>query len=101
MSYSEFMERKPWKGGDWDNWQVHKQVNIAISKNFISYAGKYTVEDDKIIHNIMVSFVPNLMEEKAHTISFLFSGNKLITMSQPIHRNGHKISITLTWERVI
>lgn len=79
---------------------IPEEERLAISNHFIAYGGKYSIEEDTVSHEIMVSFVPNLMDGTPHRSKFSLADNQLIIKSEPIHQKDHIITLTLTWERV-
>lgn len=80
---------------------ISEKERAAIAQNFIAYAGKYHINGDMVIHEIEVSFLPNLIGEKSHSNSFIVMNNKLITVSKNQNLGNNSISVTLEWERVL
>jgi len=79
---------------------IPEKERLEISKNFIAYAGKYLVEDNRIIHDIEVSFIPNLMGSSSHAGNYHLDGNNLcITSEQRAGRNNDS-SIKVVWGKV-
>ena len=54
----------------------------AIAKHFNAYAGRYKVQGKRIIHNVEVSFVPNLMAGREHVSAFTLAGETLTLSSE-------------------
>ncbi len=73
---------------------------LAISRNFIAYAGKYRIEDDMVCHMVMSSFLPNLMNEESHNSKFEVNGNILITTSIPQNDLNKNIVLQVIWEKI-
>ncbi len=74
---------------------------IAIAKHFNAYAGRYTVQENRIIHNVDVSYVPNLMVEREHVSSFSLADDTLILSSKmPSGVQGHFKEMVITWKRI-
>lgn len=71
---------------------------LEISKNFIAYSGKYCVDNDKIIHSIEVSFIPNLIGDTSHFGIFELKGNNLVIKSTPLSLK--EIIVEVTWVKV-
>ncbi len=77
---------------------LSEKERSEIAKNFIAYAGTFHVENDKIIHHVKVSFIPNLMVKSAHTSSFSLNNNRLEITSKQADKTGETITITLIWQ---
>ena len=73
---------------------------VAISRRFIAYAGKYTIEDNTVFHHVEVSFVPNLMRKEAHRNLFEVQGNRMTTRSIPKNTGNEEPVLELSWERI-
>ncbi len=68
---------------------------FQAARNYISYSGKYEIIDNKVIHHVEVSLVPDWTHTDLER-TFEFSGDKLILIS-PCVGNA---SFHLTWQRV-
>ena len=79
---------------------IPDKERLAISKNFIAYAGKYLVEGNQIIHNIEVSFVPNLMGNSSHAGTFSLKNSILCIASKQQPGEDDEFSINVLWEKV-
>ncbi len=79
---------------------ISENERLEISKNFIAYAGKYQVEDNKIIHNVEVSYIPNLMGSSSHAGNYHFDNNNLCITSEQRSGIDTKSSIKVVWEKV-
>ena len=80
---------------------IPENERLAISKNFIAYAGKYHTEGHKIIHAVEVSFIPNLTGSSSHAGTFSFINNKLCITSEQGSGSNNEFLIKVTWEKVL
>ncbi|WP_193199862.1 lipocalin-like domain-containing protein [Nostoc sp. MG11] len=68
---------------------------FQAARNYISYSGKYEIIDNRVIHHVEVSLVPDWTgTDLERTVEF--SGDKLVLIS-PLAGN---VSFHLTWQRV-
>ncbi len=88
-----------------DNRQKPKEQNIspleaeALIKSMTSYAGTYQVKDDKIIHNIEVSWNESWTGTE-QVRYYKLEGNRLILTMAPFNDPVYgKISVRLVWEK--
>ena len=80
---------------------IAEHERAAIAKHFNAYAGRYVVEETRIVHHVEVSFVPNLMAGSAHASTYALSGDTLtLTSTIPSAAHGAVPSLVLTWERI-
>ncbi len=80
---------------------IKEHERAAIAMHFNAYAGRYEIKADKVIHNIEVSFVPNLMKDSSHISRYVLAGDILILSSTiPSSDTGPDISIVISWRRV-
>ncbi|MGD9212927.1 MAG: lipocalin-like domain-containing protein [Desulfobacteraceae bacterium] len=80
---------------------IANHERAAIARHFNAYAGRYQVEEKRIIHNIKVSFVPNLMSGSAHVSNYTLVGDTLTLKSTiPSVMQEPNKSIIITWERL-
>ena len=78
---------------------MSKEEREAIAKTFIAYAGKYTVRDGWIIHDVEVSFIPNLMGGPSHIHSYRLDGDTLTITPRPVSMNMKRTEVILTWKK--
>lgn len=71
------------------------EIESAIK--YISYAGKYTVKEDKVVHQIEVSLFPNWVGVDQERF-YKFVGNRLVLSTRPMKFNGKKVVSELVWE---
>ena len=98
MSVAFMKEGRPnFKSGDIRGGSAEEK--IAAVNGYVSYAGRYTVQDDTVVHNIEVSLFPNWVGVSQERV-FSFEGSRL-TLSTPLMLVGGKqLSTHLVWERV-
>lgn len=68
---------------------------LQAAKNYISYSGTYEIVNDKVIHHVTVSLVPDWIGTDLER-TFEFAENQLILIAPT---EGNKF-FHLTWERV-
>jgi len=98
MSVSFMKEGRPkFKSGDIRGGTAEEK--IAAVNGYVSYAGRYTVQDDTVVHHIEVSLFPNWVGVKQERM-FRLEGNRL-TLSTPLMLvGGRQLSTHLVWEKV-
>jgi len=98
MSVSFMKEGRPrFRSGDIRGGSVEEK--IAAVDGYVSYAGRYTVQGDAVVHHIEVSLFPNWVGVSQERV-FSFEGSRL-TLSTPLMLvGGRQLSTHLVWERV-
>ncbi len=72
---------------------------VMAFDTYLSYCGKYEVEENKVIHHVEVSFYPNWVGVDLER-ACEFEGDKL-SLSAPVSsRFGEQYTACLTWQRV-
>jgi hypothetical protein len=73
----------------------------AAFKSYVAYFGTYEVDREKkaVIHRVKNSLLPNWAGTDL-TRLYEFNGNRMTLRSKLMPRGGHKIVLTLDWERV-
>lgn len=79
--------------------KIPEEEKVALSDGFIAYSGKYKVLDDKIIHNVEISFIPNWVGRPLERFYQLSEGN-LILETPALEVEGSKLVSRLTWEKI-
>lgn len=79
---------------------IPENERAAISQNFIAYAGKYSLEDNTILHDIEVSFIPNLMGNSSHGGMFSLNGDNLTITSKQLSLKDGDAQIKVLWRKV-
>ena len=98
MSVAFMKEGRPkFKSGDIRGGSAEEK--IAAVNGYVSYAGRYTVQDDTVVHHIDVSLFPNWVGVSQERM-FRLEGSRL-TLSTPLMLvGGRQLSTHLIWERV-
>ncbi len=98
MSVSFMKEGRPrFKSGDIRGGSAEEK--IAAVDGYVSYAGRYTIQDDTVVHHIEVSLFPNWVGVSQERV-FSFEGSRL-TLSTPLMLvGGRQLSTHLVWEKV-
>jgi hypothetical protein len=68
-------------------------------KTFLAYAGRYTLDGDKVTHHIEVSSIQNYVN-KDMTRKVRFEGRQIILITPPTAVNGRIQIVELIWERL-
>lgn len=72
---------------------------VAAADSYISYAGRYEVEDNRVIHHVEVCLFPNWVG-KDQVRNFEFDGNRLLLSTVPDPSVDNPKIGCLVWERV-
>jgi hypothetical protein len=68
-------------------------------KTFLAYAGRYTLDDDKVIHSIEISSIQNYVG-KDLVRSIRFQGDQITLVTPPTALNGKIQTVELIWQRL-
>lgn len=74
------------------------EEKAAAADSYISYCGRYEIQDDKVIHHVEVSFFPNWIGMDQQRF-FRLDGNKLYLSTPPMLVSGKQQTSHLIWER--
>lgn len=98
MSVCFMKEGRPiFKSGDIRGGTAEEK--IAAVNDYVSYAGRYTVQDDAVTHHIEVSLFPNWIGEDQERFFRLEDG--ILTLSTPLMLvGGRQLSTHLVWKKV-
>ena len=98
MSVAFMKEGRPkFKSGDIRGGSAEEK--IAAVNGYMSYAGRYTVQENTVVHHIEVSLFPNWVGVKQERM-FSFEDSRL-TLSTPLMLvGGRQLSTHLVWEKV-
>jgi hypothetical protein len=98
MSVAFMKEGRPkFKSGDIRGGSAEEK--IAAVNGYVSYAGRYTVQENTVVHHIDVSLFPNWVGVSQERM-FSFEGSRL-TLSTPLMLvGGRQLSTHLVWEKV-
>ena len=72
---------------------------IRGSRNYIAYAGRYTMEGDTVTHHVEVSLFPNWIG-LPQLRYYKLAGDKLVLSTPMTLVKGEKLVGQLTWKRV-
>jgi hypothetical protein len=68
-------------------------------KTFLAYAGRYTLNADKVIHHVEVSSIQNYVDKDlVRTVKF--EGDQVTLVTPPTRVNGKMQTIELIWQRL-
>jgi hypothetical protein len=67
---------------------------------FLAYAGRYTLNDDKVIHHVEISSIQNYVN-KDLVRSIKFEGDRITLITPPMTVNGKIQTIELIWQRLL
>ncbi len=82
-----------------DDQRVSDQDAIALYRSMSSYAGTYTVEKDRVIHHVEVSW-NQLWTGTDQVRYFKFDGDKLTLTMKPFMTPLGKQTVHLTWKKL-
>lgn len=77
----------------------HNVEKASRKRDYIAYAGPYTVEGDTVTHHVEVSLFPNWLGT-AQLRYHRREGNRLILRTPPIPSGDGVVAVQLTWEKV-
>jgi hypothetical protein len=68
-------------------------------KTFLAYAGRYTLNGDKMTHHVEVSSIQNYVN-KDLVRKVKFEGDRITLVAPPTPVNGEIQTVELTWQRL-
>jgi hypothetical protein len=68
-------------------------------RTFVAYAGRYTLNGDKIIHHAEISSIQDWVDTDLIR-SVKFEGERIVLVSPPIAADGQMQTFELTWRRL-
>jgi len=74
-------------------------LRMAGRREYIAYAGRYTVEGDTVTHHVEASLFPNWVG-RPEVRYYKFDGNMLTLRTGPVRSGMHTVVAQLVWERV-
>jgi len=77
----------------------HRVEKASRKRDYIAYAGPYTVEGDTVTHHVEVSLFPNWLGT-AQLRYHKREGDRLILCTPPIPSGDGVVAVQLTWEKV-
>jgi hypothetical protein len=93
------MHSKRQKFSSPDPMSIPAEEMVAAASAYISYCGKYEVTEDKVIHLIEVSLIPNWVGQKLERF-YKFEEDKLMLTTPPMIFGGKQQIGSLIWKRV-
>lgn len=75
------------------------EEKIAAVDRYISYAGRYEIQGNKVVHHVEVCLFPNWVGRDQKR-NFKFEGNRLYLSTDPDPRDGKRKTGYLIWERL-
>jgi hypothetical protein len=81
------------------------RIRAAAAGGYLSYAGRYSVEDDRVIHHIEVSLMPNWVGgDEVRFVEWLDNGDgtrDLVLRTPPTKTDSGRMAINrLRWRRI-
>ncbi len=71
----------------------------SLSEGFIGYSGKYEILDDKIVHHVEMSFIPNWIGKPLDRF-YSFENDYLVLKTPPEVFNNKKFVHYIIWEKL-
>jgi hypothetical protein len=75
------------------------EEKASAAETYVSYAGKYEIRENTVIHHLDVSLFPNWINTDQERF-FKFEGNRLTLSTGPFLILGKHQTAHLIWERV-
>jgi hypothetical protein len=88
--------RKPLSGGG----TLALEEQAEAFKTFLAYAGRYTLNGDKVTHHIEVSSIQNYVDRDL-VRSVRFADDRITLVTPPTLVNGKVQTIELIWQRLV
>lgn len=79
--------------------QIKDDEKLSLANGFIGYSGKYEVLDDKIIHYVEMSFIPNWVGKPLDRY-YGFQNDDLMLSTPPDILNGKEFIYYLLWGKL-
>jgi Lipocalin-like domain len=76
------------------------QERAELFKTMVAYAGTFTVEGDRVVHNVDISWNEN-WTGTAQARHFRVEGRRLIIRGDQIGLDGRHVIAVLTWEKFV
>jgi|SRR5579863_3738401 len=68
-------------------------------RTFLAYAGRYTLNSDKVTHHVEISSIQNYVG-KDLVRNVKFQGDQIVLITPPTRINGEIQTVELTWQRL-
>ncbi len=98
MSVTVMNSNRP-KFSSSDPWGGTTEEKVAAADTYVSYCGRYEIQQDTVIHHVELSFFPNWIGEDQKRILSI-EDDRLSLSSPPSTLAGVEQTIHLIWERV-
>ncbi len=83
-----------------DRFRAAAEEKAAAYETSFSYAGRYEIKDDKVVHHVEIASVENWVKTDLIR-NFRLQGNRLVLLTPPLpSQQGKAANVELTWERV-
>jgi hypothetical protein len=93
-------KRKQYSSGDMLRGLAEEKM--AAAESYISYAGRYEVQGNKIVVHCEVSFFPNWVgSEQVRFFEFSDNENTLTLSTFPMKIGGKDLTSILVWQRIM
>jgi hypothetical protein len=90
-------DRSPLSSEDIIN--IPEEEKSGLADGFIGYSGKYKILDNKLVHYVEISFIPNWMGRPLERFYQFYKGNLILkTPAEDI--NGVEFISTIIWEKI-
>jgi Lipocalin-like domain len=70
----------------------------AAARSYISYAGRYRIQGDRVIHLVQSSLFPDWLGSTQER-RYEFKGRRLTLSTDPMLLKGRQSTVELVWER--
>ncbi|NPV92729.1 MAG: lipocalin-like domain-containing protein [Firmicutes bacterium] len=78
--------------------RISEAEKLSLAEGYMAYAGRYEVLDDRVLHSIQASFIPNWIGTQ-FTRFYRFEEGRLLLQTPPTNFRGRDFVGYLTWER--
>jgi hypothetical protein len=91
-------DRRPFAAGDLLRGDTAEQA--AAAATYLSYGGRYEVQEHTVVHYVEVSLFPNWVGSRQER-PYTFSGDRLTLSTAPVTVQGSARRAVLIWERAV
>lgn len=82
-------------------WKGTAEEMKSAFRGYTSYAGRFEVEEDKVIHRVDMSLFPNWIgTDLVRTFQFSSDNRELLLSTTPFNAKGFLLQDVLLWERL-
>jgi hypothetical protein len=72
---------------------------VEAVSNFVAYAGTYEIDDEKVIHHLDLSLMPNWTGQD-FVRTYELNGDQITLTTPPVLIDGRMQVGSLTWQRI-